>query len=241
MKQRLYPARGVDLAALGGAIALDLGQAGYEVHQTPGVAPTGPMVVLVVRRPSELLRQTTGHAAALKVWLVAAEAGLEVHVGTDRVEEKAAGAVEWLLATPALVTEGYAAFQRSHLDERVLRAVEAYLAQTSATPPDRRAAAVPDGPPCGACGKPLPLGGRFCAFCGKDAKAPAGLVACACGEELAATAAFCSACGAKVGAPAAPAAPSCVGCGGELDVGARFCPSCGKPQPPKTPEGGATS
>lgn len=232
MKQKLYPAQNVDVAALGDALALGLGQAGYEVTSSAGAAAGGPWRILEVRRPSNLVRQTTGQGAALKVWLAIEPAGLRVQVGAERIEDQAAGAVEWLLATPALVTEGYAAFQRAHLDDRVFRDVEAWLASVatanaSATAaPDRRPAAVPDGAPCPSCGKPVPLGGRFCAFCGHDAQAAAGFACASCGERLGLGAAFCSGCGAKV----AKKSDACAGCGASLDPGARFCPSCGKPQ-----------
>ncbi len=225
MKQKLYPAQNVDVAALGDALALGLGQSGYEVASSAGAAAGGPWRILEVRRPSNLVRQTTGQGAALKVWLAVEPGGLRVQVGAERIEDQAAGAVEWLLATPALVTEGYAAFQRAHLDDRVFRDVEAWLASTSATPPDRRPAPVPDGAPCPACGKPVPLGGRFCAFCGHDGR-PTPTIACAsCREPLGPGALFCSGCGAKV----EKKDDACVGCGTSLDPGARFCSSCGKP------------
>jgi hypothetical protein len=225
----LYPAHDCDLAALGEVLATDLGKDGYEVTQTTGAGATGPWRVLEVRRPSTLIKQAMGQAAALKVWLASEEQGLRVQVGTERIEDKAAGAVEWLLATPALVTEGYAAFQRAHLDERVFRTVEAWLAATSPTPPDRKPAPVPDGLPCPACKKPIPLGGRFCAFCGHDSHASATLKCAGCGESLPLGATFCSSCGARV----EKRGSFCAGCGETLGAGARFCPSCGKPSEAK--------
>ena len=59
------------------------------------------------------------------------------------------------------------------------------------------AAAQPATTPCVACGKPIPVGSRFCPFCGAT-QAAAGSVCKGCGAEIQPGTKFCPACGQKV-------------------------------------------
>jgi double zinc ribbon protein len=237
LKQRFYPVAGIDLIPVAEALALDLEREGYLVRRGRAATPQGPALQIEVRRPHSVLQETTGQGAALRVLVLAEAGGFRVQITTERWGDKAAGAVEWLLATPMLVTEGYAAFQRAQLDERVFRNVEAYLAATMppyqghtvqghavqghAAPPNRAPAPVPTAGPCASCRAPMPLGGRFCPRCGHDAQAPLALGCRGCGHPLAPDAAFCPSCGAKV------AGDACPRCATPLDAGAAFCSGCG--------------
>jgi RNA polymerase subunit RPABC4/transcription elongation factor Spt4 len=219
LKQRFYPTPGADVAPLAEAVALDLGRDGYEVRAAEGADPPGGRAVLLeVRRPSQVVKEATGRGAALRVLVAGEPGGVRVQITAGHWGDKAAGAVEWLLAAPTLVTEGYAAFQRSQLDERVFRTVDAYLAALA--PVDRTPAPVPAAGPCPSCRAPLPLGGRFCPRCGHDARAP--LAACGgCSRPVAPDATFCPACGKRL------APLPCRRCAAALDPGAAFCASCG--------------
>ncbi len=238
MKQRAYPAPGVSLPHLAEAIALDLGAAGYDVRTHRAPTPGADLVQLEVRRPNAVVQETTGQGAALKVLMMGDRTGFRVQIATERWGDKAAGAVEWLMATPALVTEGYAAFQRSQLDERVFRTIDAYLAGTMASPPNRAPAAVPTAGPCARCKTPMPMGGRFCPRCGNDAHAaPALAAAClGCKHPVDLDAAFCPGCGKSL-AKSPPRA--CAQCKTPLDDGAVFCPGCGTPAAPAPQATGA--
>lgn len=175
----------------------------------------------------------------MKVWLVPDAGGFRVHVGADRWSSKAAGAMEWLLATPALVTEGYAAFQQAQVDERVLRVVDHWVVNVARVPVNRAPAPVPVAGPCPACRAPLPYGARFCPRCALDTQAPM-LAACpGCRGPIAPDAVFCPHCGKRVATPSVDASPPdatpvappviCATCGTSLEHGARFCSSCGTP------------
>jgi RNA polymerase subunit RPABC4/transcription elongation factor Spt4 len=235
VKQRAYPAPGVSLPHLAEAIALDLGSAGYDVRTHRAPTPGADLVQLEVRRANAVVQETTGQGAALKVLMMGDHTGFRVQIATERWGDKAAGAVEWLMATPALVTEGYAAFQRSQLDERVFRTIDAYLAGTMATPPNRAPAAVPTAGPCARCKTPMPMGGRFCPRCGHDAHAAPTLAAACpgCKHPVDLDAAFCPGCGKSL------AKAACAQCKTPLDDGAMFCPGCGTPAASASKEPGA--
>lgn len=226
MKKRVYPVRGIASAAVASVVTADMHAAGYEARAKPLAKPhVGTFVE--VRRPSGVVQQTTGQGAALNVWVLESTEGLEVQVGTGRWGDKAAGAVEWLLATPMLVTEGYAAFQQAQLDERVFRVVEQYLASVSGAPMNRVPAPVPSAGACGACATPMPFGARFCPRCGqdRDASVLAGSVPCAsCHAPVSTLARFCPRCGTP---SAKDAASACARCKEPLDPAAKFCPACG--------------
>ncbi|HEU4536745.1 MAG TPA: zinc ribbon domain-containing protein, partial [Polyangiaceae bacterium] len=194
-----------------------------------GAGPSGPWAQLEVRRPHNLVQETTGRGAALRVLLAGEAGGFRVQISDGHWGDKAAGAVEWLLAAPTLVSEGYAAFRRSQLDERVFRTVEAYLGAT--LPLDRSPAPVPAAGPCPACRAPLPMGGRFCPRCGHDAEAALAFACPGCRLAVAPDAAFCPGCGARL------ARPGCPRCATPLDPGAAFCSGCGAPAAAAPPQG----
>lgn len=240
MKARGYPVRGADLMQIATLLHADLSRESYDVRIVPGAAmptphgaPAPPFAVpgtlgIEIRRPPSLVQQTTGQAAMLKVWLVPNAAGFQVHVGMDRWGDRAAGAVEWLLATPALVTEGYASFQRQQLDERVFRVVEHWLTTVARVPVNRAPAEVPQVGPCASCRTPMPFGARFCPRCGHDAQGAKVEAACpSCKGRVDLDAVFCPHCGKSV---AKAPAPTCVKCKTALDAGAMFCSSCGARQ-----------
>lgn len=231
MKQRFYPAPGVDIIPIAEAVALDLGREGYELRKSGGAGPTGPWAQLEVRRPHNLVRETTGQGAALRVLFTVEAGGFRVQIADGHWGDKAAGAVEWLLAAPTLVSEGYAAFKRSQLDERVFRTVEAYLGATM--PVNRAPAPVPAAGPCPSCRAPLPMGGRFCPRCGHDAQAAVGAACPGCRRPVALDATFCPGCGGRL----TGGGPGCARCSAPLDPGAVFCSSCGAPaaDPPREP------
>lgn len=226
MKTRIYPARHLELAQVATVIQADLTQAGFDVRVAP-ITPPHVGLFLEIRRPSHLVAHATGKGAALNVWLTPEPVGFRLQVGTGRWGDKAAGAVEWLLATPALVTEGYAAFQQSQLDERVLRVVDQLVAQGAGVPVDRAPAPVPAGGACAACATPMPFGARFCPRCGRDAHARVGVACADCRAPLALEARFCPSCGRRITEGTAERASACTRCSMPLDPGARFCPSCG--------------
>ena len=228
MKTRVYPTRNFELNQVATVIQADLSRDGYDVRVAP-IAPPHVGVFIEVRRPSHMVQQATGKGAALNVWITPDASGFRVQIGTGRWGDKAAGAVEWLLATPALVTEGYAAFQQSQLDERVLRVVDQLVAQGAEVKVDRAPAAVPAGGGCAACSSPMPYGARFCPRCGRDAHAKGGAACADCKGPVALEAQFCPKCGRRVRENAAPTHATCARCSMPLDPGARFCPGCGAP------------
>ncbi len=74
--------------------------------------------------------------------------------------------------------------------------------------------------PCPSCGKPNPVGTKFCGDCG--AKMETAKVPCVkCGAELREGAKFCSECGSS------QENQKCAECQHELAPGAKFCPECG--------------
>jgi len=219
MKSRGYPLPGADLAQIATLVHADLSREGYDVRILPAVGP-GPVVE--VRRPNGLLQRSTGYGAVLTVRLVPTPMGFEVHVGTGRLGDAAAGAVEWLLATPALVTEGYAAFQQAQVDERVLRVVDHWVANVARVP--RAPAPVPTVGPCATCKTPMPYGARFCPRCGNDTQAPVAAACPGCRGAVALDARFCPHCGKAL------AANTCSGCGASLEGAAAFCSGCGRRQ-----------
>ena len=241
MKARAYPIPGADLAQVATMVQADLARAGFEVraHANPNLpgAPGPGGIVVEVRRAASLVARGTGQTAVLKVWLVPDPAGFRVHVGADSIGDKAAGALEWLLATPALVTEGYAAFQQSQVDERVFRVVEHWVVNVARAPVNRAPAPVPTVGPCPSRRTPMPYGARFCPRCAHDTQKKGVTAACgACRGAVDLDAVFCPHCGGRVAAPAAAKAPVCASCATTLEPGARFCSTCGTPVPaPPTP------
>lgn len=227
MKARGYPIPGADLWAVASLVNADLAQAGFDVRVS-ATPPPHPGVVIEVRRPAGLLQRSTGQGAVLKAWLRPTPIGFSVQVGTDRIGDAAAGAVEWLLATPALVTEGYAAFQQAQVDERIFRVVDHWAAHVARVPVQRAPAAVPTVGPCPGCRTPMPFGARFCPKCGHDTRTRA-LAACpSCKGAIALDATFCPHCGKPVST--APATKPCVKCAAPLDADAGFCSTCGTKQ-----------
>lgn len=218
MKARGYPIPGADLGQIATLVHADLSRDGFDVRFGP--IQGAPGVAIEVRRPQSMLQRTTGHAPVLKTWLLPNPGGFTVQIGTERAADVAASAVDWLLATPALVTAGYAAFQQAQVDERILRVVDHWAANVAGV--NRAPAAVPNVAPCAQCRKPMPYGARFCPHCGDDGK-PKPLAACgACQGAMAPDAAFCPHCGK----------PSlrCVACATALEQGAMFCSGCGARQ-----------
>lgn len=232
MKTRLYPTRGLDLGQIATVIQSDLTRDGYDVRVAP-ITPPHVGLFIEVRRPSHVVQQATGKGAALHVWLTPDPTGVRVQVGAGRWGDKAAGAVEWLLATPALVTEGYAAFQQAQLDERVLRVVDELVSQGAGVAVNRAPAPVPTAGACAACSAPMPYGARFCPRCGRDGQAKIGSACVECRGPLALEARFCPACGKPTG-PRELTSSTCARCAMPLDPGARFCPGCGAATTPET-------
>ena len=232
MKARGYPVPGVDLNQVATLIHADLARAGYDVRIVPTAPPAygmPPGVVVEIRRQQGLLQRSTGHGAVLKAWLTSSPVGFHVQVGTDRIGDAAAGAVEWLLATPALMTEGYAAFHQAQLDERIFRIVDHFVTNVARVPIQRAPATVPDVGPCPLCRTPMPYGARFCPRCAHDSQSTTPLAGCpGCKGPVALDAVFCPHCGRSVAAK--PAANACVKCAASLDEGAVFCSSCGARQ-----------
>lgn len=242
MKARGYPVPGVDLMQVATLVHADLSRAGFEARILP-LPPPAHGLVVEVRRAGGILQRSMGQGAVLKAWLTHTPQGFTVQIGTDRIGDAAAGAVEWLLATPALMTEGYAAFQQAQVDERIFRVVDHFVSQVSRVPINRTPAKVPEVGPCPMCAAPMPYGARFCPRCAHDTAAPprVALVACAhCQGAIAPDAAFCPHCGKKAGpeanksSPAPVAAQKCTGCGAPLDAGAVFCSECGARQTSST-------
>ncbi len=230
MKARGYPVPGADLRHVATLIHADLTRDGYDVRMFPLPPPRSGLVV-EVRRAHGVLQRSTGHAAVLKVWLSPTPVGFSAQVGTDRLGDAAAGAVEWLLATPALVTEGYAAFQQAQVDERILRVIDHWAANVARVPVDRAPAKTPDAGPCPSCRAPTPYGARFCPKCGHDSasRAPNLTAACpSCKGAVAIDAVFCPHCGKKLGA--GPSSKACVKCAASLESSAMFCSTCGARQ-----------
>lgn len=229
MKARGYPIPGADLWAVASLVNADLARDGFDVRVS-AAAPHDVRagVVIEIRRPSGLLQRSTGQGAVLKAWLRPTPVGFAVQVGTDGLGDAAAGAVEWLLATPALVTEGYAAFQQQQVDERVLRVVDHWAANVARVPVHRAPAAVPNVGPCPGCKTPLPFGARFCPKCGHDTQTRA-LAACpGCKGAIALDAVYCPHCGKRVAAT--PATKTCATCAATLEADAGFCSGCGARQ-----------
>lgn len=244
MKARAYPVPNADLGQIATMIQSDLARDGYDVRTMPNPnvpgAPGPYGLVMDIHRPSSLVARGTGQAAVMKVWLVPDATGFRVHVGADRWSSKAAGAMEWLLATPALVTEGYAAFQQSQVDERVLRVVDHWVVNVARVPVNRTPAAVPTAGPCPACRAPMPYGARFCPRCALDTQTPLQAACAACKGPIALDAVFCPHCGQRSAATPAAAEPGgapakirCATCSTTLEHDARFCSSCGAPTSPE--------
>jgi RNA polymerase subunit RPABC4/transcription elongation factor Spt4 len=232
MKARAYPIAHADLMQVATLIHADLSRDGYDVRITPALPPRVGGLIVEVRRPQGILQRSTGHAAVLKVWLTPTPVGFSAQIGTDRIGDAAAGAVEWLLATPALVTEGYAAFQQAQVDERILRVVDHWAANVAGVPVNRTPAKVPDVGPCPGCQTPMPYGARFCPRCGHDTTSRvAALAACpSCRGAVALDAIFCPHCGQKVAVAAEPVVTTCVACVATLEADAKFCSGCGARQ-----------
>jgi len=254
MKARGYPVPHADLMQVATIIHADLVRDGFDVRIVPLPPPQG--LVVEVRRAVGLLHRSTGQGAVLKAWLAYSPGGFTVRVGTDRVGDAAAGAVEWLLATPALVTEGYAAFQQAQVDERIFRVVDHFVTTVSRVAINRAPAAVPVVGPCAMCQAPMPFGARFCPKCAHDTQSRVAAACPHCKGAVALDAVFCPHCGKRVStAPAADPPPSpavsttkpCVKCRAALEADAMFCSGCGtrqdaspalapsSPQPPKAP------
>lgn len=201
MKRRAYPLPGVDVMQPAQLVQADLAR-DHEVRMMPIVAPPGTPgpagVMMEVRRAGSMLQGAGIQRAVLKVWFQPNPQGFVVTVGTDGdLASEAKGTVEWLLRTPALITEGYAAFKQSQVDERVFRAVEHWASTVARI---RGPAPVPNGPPCAQCKSAMPLGARFCPRCAFDTQGkpapPAPTKFCVhCGEKLEPEAKFCSSCG----------------------------------------------
>jgi RNA polymerase subunit RPABC4/transcription elongation factor Spt4 len=226
MKARGYPIPGADLMQVATLLHGDLSRAGFDVRIAPA---RGGVLVVEIRRPQGVLQRSTGQGAVLKAWLTPTPVGFSVQVGTDRLGDAAAGAVEWLLATPALVTEGYAAFQQAQIDERVFRVVDHWATTVARVPVNRAPAPVPTVGPCPTCQTPLPYGARFCPKCGNDGASKGPRAACpGCRGAIALDAVFCPHCGKPVGNAGASA--TCTKCKASLDEGALFCPECGTRQ-----------
>jgi hypothetical protein len=246
MKARGYPVPHADLMQVATLIHADLSQAGFDTRIVPIAPQYGGGLTVEVRRSAGILHRSTGQGAVLKAWLTHSAQGFTVQIGTDRVGDAAAGAVEWLLATPALVTEGYAAFQQAQVDERIFRVVDHFVTQVSRVAINRMPAKVPNVGPCAMCGTPMPYGARFCPKCAHDSQikigASAPIAACpGCKGPVALDAVFCPHCGMKITAPPEPAAAAaaggatattkpCVKCAFQLEVDAMFCSACGSPQ-----------
>jgi hypothetical protein len=230
MKSRGYPIPRADLNQIATLITAALTQDGLDVRtsQNPNIpgAPGPGGLVLEVHRPGSLVAKGTGHAAVMKVWLVPNPAGFHVYVGADRWSEKAAGVMEWLLATPAIVTEGYAAFQQSQVDERVLSVVDHWVVNVARAPVNMTPAAVPTAGACPACRAALPFGARFCPKCALDMQAPMSAACPECKGPVALDATFCPHCGKRL---AKVESSGCAKCGTALEPDARFCSSCGTP------------
>lgn len=200
MKKRAYPVPGIDVMQPAQLVQSDLAR-DHEVRLMPIVGQPG--VMMEVRRIGSVLQGAGIHRAVMRIWIQPNPQGFVVTVGTDgNLENQTKGAVEWLLTTPAALTEGYAAFKQNQVDERVFRTVEYWVATIARV---RGPAPVPNGAPCPQCKAAMPMGARFCPKCAFDtsAKLP----------------------------PAAPAATKfCVQCGHTLEADAKFCSSCGRAQ-----------
>lgn len=227
MKARAYPIPGADLMQIATLIHADLSRDAFDVRIVP-IPPPRFGLIVEVRRPHGLLQRSMGHGAVLKAWLTPTPVGFSVHVGTDRIGDAAAGAVEWLLATPALVTEGYAAFQQAQVDERILRVVDHWAASVAPVPVHRAPAKVPDVGPCAMCRTPMPYGARFCPRCGHDAQSRMAAACPSCKGPVALDAVFCPHCGKKVASE--PSTKACVSCSAPLETEASFCSGCGARQ-----------
>ena len=229
MKARGYPVIGADLMQVATLIHADLSRVGFDVRIAPIPPPHGGLVV-EIRRARGLLQRSTGQGAVLKAWLTPTPVGFSAQVGTDRVGDAAAGAVEWLLATPALVTEGYAAFQQAQVDERVLRVVDQWVSTVARVPVNRTPAKVPEVGACASCRTPMPYGARFCPRCGHDAESKLAAAAAGpgCRGPVALDAVFCPHCGKKVAS--ASTTKACVKCAASLEADAMFCSGCGARQ-----------
>jgi len=227
MKARAYPVPHADLMQVATLIHADLIQAGFDVRIIPIAPQYGQGLVVEVRRAAGVLQRSTGQGAVLKAWLTSNPQGFAVQIGTDRIGDAAKGAVEWLLATPALVTEGYAAFQQSQVDERIFRVVDHFVTQVSRVAINRVPAKVPTVGPCGMCGTPMPYGARFCPKCAHDTQSKTPQAACpGCKGPIALDATFCPHCGKKVSAASSATKP-CMKCSAPLDADAMFCSTCG--------------
>jgi hypothetical protein len=247
MKARGYPVPHADLMQVATLIHADLSQAGFDARIVPIAPQYGGGLTVEVRRSVGILHRSTGQGAVLKAWLTSTPQGFTVQIGTDRVGDAAAGAVEWLLSTPALVTEGYAAFQQAQVDERIFRVVDHFVTQVSRVAINRAPAKVPNVGPCAMCSTPMPYGARFCPKCAHDSQikigAPGSIQAACpgCKGPVALDAVFCPHCGKKItapppepaaaGAPATATTKPCVKCAFQLDADAMFCSACGSPQP----------
>lgn len=229
MKTRAYPVPGIDPLQPATLVQADLAR-DHDVRSMPILGRPG--VLLEIRRVQGLLQRGTGAGAVLKAWFQptalvfspqAGPQGFTVTVGTDKLEDTTMGAVEWLLTTPALLTEGYAAFKQSQVDERIFRTVEHWVATVARV---RGPAPVPAVGPCPQCRTPLPFGARFCPRCAFDTQAPQAAACPGCRGPVALDATFCPHCGKKVG----ETAKGCRACAAPLEPEAMFCSACGASQ-----------
>lgn len=197
MKRRAYPIPGADVMQPAQLVQADLAR-DHDVRMQPILGQAG--VMMEIRRMGSVLHGTGIHRAVLKVWFQPNPQGFVVSVGTDGgVANETKGAVEWLLTTPAVITEGYAAFKQSQVDERVFRVIDHWVSTVARV---RGPAPMPNGAPCPQCRTVMPLGARFCPACafdtqGKPAAAAAAKFCVQCGHALETDAQFCSSCGAS--------------------------------------------
>lgn len=220
MKTRAYPVPGIDPMQPATLVQADLAR-DHDVRSMPILGRPG--VLLEIRRVQGVLQRGTGTSAVLKAWFQPQQGGFTVTVGTDKLEDTTMGAVEWLLATPALLTEGYAAFKQAQVDERIFRTVEHWVATIARV---RGPAPVPAAGPCPQCRTPLPFGARFCPRCALDTQAPQMAGCPGCKGPIALDATFCPHCGKRVGAEA----KGCRACAAPLETDAMFCSACGASQ-----------
>jgi len=209
--QRMYNAPGLDVPAMGAALAQWFQQQEYESQVLPG---PGEGATVQARKPRSWMLRVGGSPALTITLAPQKEDDVLVQWGNAKWGMQAvSGVAALIIFWPLMALPAYAAIKQKQLIDETLDFMDRYVGEAGGTqvavtpiaPPAPRPAPKPQPAPqpvpevetlCPSCGKPVRAGAKFCDSCG----APTQVLCASCGATLRPGAKFCDECGAKVGA-----------------------------------------